>query len=75
MPLGEAVVYLRRAVRRRVGPDVAVRMVNISRPGNQNAPWKDERPLPLVIIDGDVVFKGDFSIHKIVQEVADRYRR
>ena len=42
--------------------------------GTKMLPGKMRDPA-LVIIDGDVVFKGDFSIHKIVQEVADRYRR
>ena len=65
---------MRRAVKRSVDPDIKVQLVNIARGGAQSASWKDERPLPLVIIDGDVVYRGDFSVREIVQEIARRYR-
>lgn len=65
---------MRRAVKRSVDPDIKVQLVNIARGEAQSAPWKDERPLPLVIIDGDVVYRGDFSVREIVQEIARRYR-
>ncbi len=72
MPLGEAILYLKHSVKRRFGPDVTVRFLDITSRAAQGASWKDEGPLPLIIIDGDVVFKGDLSVRQIVQELNSR---
>ncbi|HHT68771.1 MAG TPA: hypothetical protein GXZ85_05855 [Firmicutes bacterium] len=72
MLLGEAVLYLKRAVKKIFGPEVTVRLVNSRSPDVQGKPWKGENPQPLVIIDDEVVFKGDFSVKKIVEEARRR---
>lgn len=72
MPLGEAVLYLKHAIKRVFGPNARVRLVDPIGPEGRGFHWTNEKPLPLVILDGEVVFKGDFSIRQIVQEVARR---
>lgn len=69
MPLGEAVVYLRRAVKRRCGTDITVRIVDVDSSEARSSSWREEGPLPLVIIDGRVFSKGTFSFYKITQEL------
>lgn len=60
MPLGEAVVYLKRAVRRRFGQDVTVRLVeSTTEPG----------PFPVIIINGKVFSRGTLSYQAIIQEL------
>jgi disulfide oxidoreductase YuzD len=71
MPLGEAVIYLKRAVRRSFGPSHKVRFLD-ARSREAKEHWKKEGPLPLVLIDGDIVFKGSFSAQQIVQELRRR---
>ncbi|HBG01796.1 MAG TPA: hypothetical protein DDW87_09520 [Firmicutes bacterium] len=72
MPLGEAVTYLKFAVRRRFGSGVKVRFVDSASSEALTSEWKDERPFPLVIIDGVVFSKGTFAAGKIVQELRRR---
>ncbi|MCK9524472.1 MAG: hypothetical protein M0R49_00885 [Limnochordia bacterium] len=64
-------MYLKRAVKRGFGPGINVRLLDVTSRDAQDS-WKKERPLPLVIIDGDVVFRGSFSVQQIVKEL---YRR
>lgn len=71
MPLGEAVIYLKRAVKRGFGPIHKVRFLD-ARSREAKEHWKKEGPLPLVLIDGDIVFKGSFSVQQIVQELRRR---
>lgn len=72
MPLGEALLFLKRGIKRSFGSDVRVRLVDPQGLEGREYTWKDQRPLPLVIIDGDVVFKGDVPVRQIVEEVARR---
>lgn len=60
MPLAEAVVYLRRTVRRHFGTEVTVCFVE---------PQGEEGPFPVVTIDGKVFTKGTLSYRAIVQEL------
>ena len=60
MPLGEAVVYLKRAVRRHFGSEVMVRFVE---PGQEGGPF------PVISIDGKVFSRGSMSYKAIIQEV------
>lgn len=75
MPLGEAVMYLRFAVRRRFGSEVEVRFADSTSSEALTSPWKDERPLPLVIIDGDLFSKGTLAAKAIVQELNRRQKK
>lgn len=69
MPLGEAVVYLRRGVKRRFGSNVTVRLVKEDSLEARRSTWGGERPLPIVVIDGKVFSKGSFSLKAIIQEL------
>ena len=71
MPLGEAVLYLKRAVKRSLGPNHKVRLLDVrSREAKDH--WKKEGSLPLVIIDGEIVFRGELSIPQVVKELSRR---
>lgn len=67
MPLAEAVIYLRRAVRRRLGPGFVVRFVDADSAEARRSLWGQETPLPLVVINGAVFSKGIFSFAEIIQ--------
>lgn len=69
MPLGEAMVYLKRAVKRRFGTDVAVRFVDVESEEAEKNGWKTLGPLPLVIVDGKVFSKGTMSYYQITQKL------
>ena len=72
MPLGEAILYLKHAVRRSLGPEYKVRLVDVASREAVGRHWRTERPLPLVIINDEVIFKGSFSPQKIVHELRRR---
>lgn len=63
-------VYLKRAVKRRFGSDVQVRLVDVESAEARGNLWGQERPLPVVIIDGKVFSKGTLSFHRITQELS-----
>lgn len=69
MPLGEAVVYLRRAVRRRLGDGISVRLVRPDSVGARKYQLGSGRTLPVVIIDGQVFLEGSFSLKEIIGEL------
>ncbi len=75
MPLGEAVLYLKHGIKRHFGSDVSVRLVDPLRPEGRGSHWQNERPWPLVVIDGELVAKGTVSVKQIVQEVTERKKR
>lgn len=72
MPLGEAVMYLKHAVKRGLGPRFKVRFIDVTSREAAGCHWRTERPLPLVIINDEVVFRGSFSPQMIVQELRRR---
>lgn len=66
MPLEEAVSYLARVVRRRVGGGIKIRFLAADSREGWSGPWRGERNLPLVIIGGEVCFRGFFPLNQIV---------
>lgn len=62
-------MYLRRAVKRRFGTEITVLLVDPERSPRQESEWVNERPLPLVIIDGKLFSKGSLSLKEVIQEL------
>lgn len=69
MPLGEAIVYLKRAVKRRFGNEVTVRFVDVESREAKESGWSKETVLPVILIAGEVFLKGTLSFQKIVQRI------
>lgn len=63
-------VYLKRAVKRRFGSAVHVRLVTLDSDEARRSNWRNEQPLPLVIINGTVFSKGVFSLKKITEQLS-----
>ena len=59
-------------VRRRFGPDFEVRFVDARSREAEESSWGSERPYPLVIIDGTVFSKGEFSFKAVLRALKDR---
>ncbi|HBN97394.1 MAG TPA: hypothetical protein DDZ66_13970 [Firmicutes bacterium] len=62
-------MYLKHAVKRGLGPEYKVRFLEVTSREALGRHWRTERPLPLVIVDDEVIFRGSFSPQKIIQEV------
>jgi len=71
VPLDEAMIYLRRMVRRRFGSKVVVTFYNENNYLRTGKWWENERPLPLIIIDGKVVFRGTMPLGDIIRELEE----
>jgi disulfide oxidoreductase YuzD len=67
-------MYLKHAVKRGLGPSYRVRFMDVNSREALDRPWRTERPLPLVILDDEVICKGSLSPKTIVQEVRRRRR-
>lgn len=75
MPLGEAVLYLRRAVRRRCGSDVTVRLVRPDSLEARKGGWVQGQVLPVVVINGEVFCRGRLSLKEVVDKVQALLKR
>lgn len=64
-------IYLRRIVRRRFGSKVIVNFVDARRYPVINDSWKHERPLPLIIIEGEVFSRGIMPFGDIVSRLEE----
>jgi hypothetical protein len=69
--LGEAVVYLKRAVRRRFGSEVTVRLVSPESSEAKQGGWVQDGLLPVVVIDGLVFCRGRLSLKEIVRKLKE----
>ncbi|HHT42281.1 MAG TPA: hypothetical protein GX014_02620 [Firmicutes bacterium] len=68
-------VYLKRAVRRRFGSTVTVRLVSPESTEARQHRWGQGTALPVIMIDGEVVCTGRLSLKEVVQELQKRRSR
>jgi len=71
MPLGEAIILLNRLLYRKFGPGYKARFIDIRKQPDHGLMWQ-ENGLPLVMINGENICIGDFSLKRIMREVARR---